>query len=147
MTMTMTMAVAMAELYIIRFVFLLSAFLSLPVVGEPLLENYYWRATSIGGEKLRLAAAQIPHIAFHKQENRVAGFGGCNRFFATYGQDGMNLTISIMGGGRANCAETSQLEQQFLQSLQRTQTYKIEESTLYLTNGAEVLGEFVGVER
>lgn len=128
-------------------VLLLGVLLSLCVEAELPLEDNYWRATSIGGNQLELTASKIPHIAFHKQENRVAGFGGCNRFFATYHQQKMNLTISIMGGGRANCSETAQLEQQFLQSLQRTQSFKIENGTLFLLDNKEVLGEFVGVER
>ncbi|MGR8946561.1 MAG: META domain-containing protein [Gammaproteobacteria bacterium] len=115
--------------------------------SEPGLENMYWRAASVDGEKLDLATEQIPHIAFHKEENRVAGFGGCNRFFATYQQQDATLRISVMGGGRAQCPELDNLESKFLGALQSTQQFSISNNTLLLMNGNDTLIEFVGVER
>ena len=110
------------------------------------LNNVYWRAVSLASKKLDLGSEEIPHIAFHEQENRVAGFGGCNRFFATYQQLNGSLQISIMGGGRAQCPELGNLEAEFLSALQSTQQFSIANNTLILMNGSDVLIEFVGVE-
>lgn len=126
---------------------ILLTMLSMTVIAEQSLENYYWRAVSIDSEKLVLEAKQIPHIAFHQQTSRVAGFGGCNRFFATYDRKNTALKISVMGGGRASCSELEGLEHRFLQLLHRTRSFKIEGAALFLMDGDEVLGEFLGVKR
>ena len=115
--------------------------------AEPSLTNMYWRAVSVTDQKLSLAPEIIPHIAFHEEEGRVAGFGGCNRFFATYEHHDRALTIRVMGGGRAQCPELNGLESRFLSSLQSTQRFSIENKTLKLANETGVLIEFVGVER
>ena len=64
--------------------------------AEQTLEHMYWRTTSIGEEAISVPPQQIPHVAFHAEESRVAGFGGCNRFFASYEQNEEKITISII---------------------------------------------------
>ena len=118
-----------------------------PLSAEPRLENVYWRMLSLGDNRVTLAPEQIPHIAFHQQENRIAGFGGCNRFFAQYQQVDRRLSISIMGGGRATCPDTSELEHEFMQVLQMIERFVIDDNKLSLLRGDETLVVFRGIER
>ncbi len=129
----------------VGFLFLASAVQSL--VSAQALETFYWRAISINGEQLDLASEQIPHIAFHKETSRIAGFGGCNRFFALYEEQGLALSITVMGGGRSQCPDLDNLERNFLGVLQGTQTYQLDGNKLYLMLEDKVLGEFLGVDR
>lgn len=111
------------------------------------LEHMYWRTTSIGEETVSVTPQQIPHVAFHAAESRVAGFGGCNRFFASYEQNNNKLKISIMGGGRARCPELGTLEQDFMRALQLTEYFERDGDKLILMQGDKKLLEFVGIEQ
>lgn len=126
---------------------LLMVFAAQPFAAAEPLETFYWRAVSMGGRKLDLEPSQIPHIAFHKESNRIAGFGGCNRFFALYEQVDLGLTITVMGGGRAQCPDLGDLERNFLGILQGTKSYHMDGNVLLLMREDAVLGEFRGVER
>ena len=117
------------------------------IVAAQSLDAFYWRAVSINGEKLSLESSQIPHIAFHRETSRIAGFGGCNRFFALYQQQQTALTITVMGGGRSQCPDLDELERNFLGALQGTQSYHLDGNRLYLLLEDKVLGEFLGVDR
>ena len=111
------------------------------------LERMYWRTTLIGEETVSVTPQQIPHIAFHAEESRVAGFGGCNRFFASYEQNNNKLKISIMGGGRARCPELGTLEQDFMRALQLAEYFERDGDKLILMQGDKKLLEFVGIEQ
>ena len=126
--------------------FILLACAVQPLVAAQSLDSFYWRAVSINGEQLDLQSDQIPHIAFHQESSRIAGFGGCNRFFALYEEQGSALTITVMGGGRSQCPDLDNLEQNFLGVLQGTQTYQLDGNKLYLMLEDKLLGEFVGVD-
>ena len=78
---------------------------------------------------------------------RVAGFGGCNRFFASYEQNDEKIKISIMGGGRARCPELGTLEQDFMRALQLSERFKRDGDKLILMQGETKLIEFVGIEQ
>lgn len=114
--------------------------------GE-VLEKIYWRAQALGTATISLPPQQVPHVAFHAGDNRVAGFSGCNRFFASYTQNGDQLGIQIMGGGRAQCPDLGDLEQRFMLALQRTTNFTVKEQVLTLLAGDEVLLSFVGIEQ
>ena len=115
--------------------------------AEQTLEHMYWRTTSIGEEEVSAPPQQIPHVAFHAEESRVAGFGGCNRFFASYEQNDEKIKISIMGGGRARCPELGTLEQDFMRALQLSERFKRDGDKLILMQGEKKLIEFVGIEQ
>ena len=129
------------------FAFILFTPFTVSIGAEPNLTDMYWRALSLSDQNLALPPEQIPHIAFHQAEGRIAGFGGCNRFFATYELHDSELTIRVMGGGRAQCPDLDGLEHRFLSSLQSTQRYSINNKTLTLENESGVLIKFIGVER
>ena len=115
--------------------------------ADQTLENVYWRTMAIGDEAISVTPQQVPHVAFHAQDNRVAGFGGCNRFFATYEQNDDKLKITIMGGGRASCPETNTLEQDFMRALQLTEQFRRDGNSLLFLKGEKTLLKFVGVEQ
>ena len=118
-----------------------------PCFADKGLENVYWRAKVLDKAPISLAPQQVPHVAFHGEENRVAGFSGCNRFFASYAQNGDELTIQIMGGGRAQCPDLGDLEQRFMLALQRATRFSVEEKILTLFADDEELLSFVGIEQ
>ncbi|MEM7466951.1 MAG: META domain-containing protein [Pseudomonadota bacterium] len=127
---------------------ILFAATAVPVAAESTLENIYWRATEIGGKPVDLAPEQIPHVAFHAAESRVAGFSGCNRFFAVYSQNDNELAIKVMGGARATCPELGNLEVEFLAALQVTTHLELADGTLTLFDSdAHSVAKFIGVIR
>lgn len=65
----------------------------------------------------------------------VEGFGGCNKFSGRYKVSGSTLTTSDIVSTEMAC-DHSQVEAIFIQSLQKTSSYEIEDSKLYLySNG------------
>lgn len=127
--------------------------LSLLVVGlhagaaeSASLEGTYWRLLALDGAALELAPASRPHIALHREDRRLAGFGGCNRFFARYDYSERNISFQLMGGGRVSCPETGDLEQRFLAMLSRVDRFAIDEDRLRLLNDGTTVGVFQAVE-
>lgn len=99
----------------------------------PSLEATYWRLVSFGDETLVISNDDPPpHIALHSETNRIAGFGGCNRFFGRYRIDGAVIKIEPLGGGRASCERTNALEQRFITVLGSATVYRIDTEHLYL---------------
>lgn len=102
--------------------------------AEPLpLTGTYWRLASLDGAPVNLAdEASLPHIALHAETERVAGFGGCNRFFGRYAVTENALSIQPLGGSRAACPGIDALEQAFLRALAAIDHYSISGGQLTL---------------
>lgn len=71
-------------------------------------------------------------------DGRVAGSGGCNRYFASYTVDGQNLTISQAGSTMMACepAEVMAQEAAFLAALSSAATWQVEGEQLTIRNAA-----------
>ena len=112
------------------------------------LEGTYWRLTFLKGSELAAGAehlAQRPHIALHREANRVAGFGGCNRFFAQYELSEAKISFRILGGGRASCPDSNELEADFFRLLSSATSFEIKEDQLMLNESGELSLRFVAV--
>ena len=79
-----------------------------------------------------------PTFEFMEEENRVAGFAGCNNYFATYSISGQELKIGAAGSTRKMCQDMS-VEDVFLEHLQEVARYKIEKSELHLFDSNDKL--------
>lgn len=126
------MSAALATLAGVAFSFALG----LAVAAEPVaLTGTYWRLSHLNGEPVALAEGTLlPHIALHADTERVAGFGGCNRFFGRYSATDTGITIQPLGGTRASCPDTDTLEQSFLRALAAIDQYRVSDGQLTLRN-------------
>jgi heat shock protein HslJ len=97
------------------------------------IKSTYWELNSL----MELSSNTIivkPTVEF-TSDGKLSGFGGCNKFSGKYKVSGNKLTTSEVVSTEMAC-ENSQVEAIFLQALQKTSTYEIEDSKLYLySNG------------
>jgi heat shock protein HslJ len=115
---------------------------ALVAAAQPVaLTGTYWRLTQLNGETVAVAEGTLlPHIALHGDTERVAGFGGCNRFFGRYSSTDTAISIQPLGGTRAACPETDALEQSFLRALALADHYDVGDRQLTLSgDGRQIL--------
>ena len=73
---------------------------------------------------------------------KVTGMGGCNNFFGSVKIDGSAIAFGPLGATRMACGEAiDDQEFRFLQALEKTRSFAIEQGLLFLINndGAQVL--------
>ncbi len=106
------------------------------------IQNKYWKllriedVAIIPSEKLK-----DPNFIL-KQENKIVGFSGCNRFSGTYQIKGDTINFSQIDMMQMTCQETMQTQQAFISVLQKTTHYKIQDKKLQLFNNAQALASF-----
>jgi heat shock protein HslJ len=93
-----------------------------PIIGS-------WRLTNMtmpGSPMPMLPAAETPLTA-EFEGDRVAGSGGCNRFFGGFQAQGQRLTISQLGSTNMACEPAAVMSQEanYLQALQGAQRYEV----------------------
>jgi heat shock protein HslJ len=94
--------------------------------------------TSLAGTTWIMASAgkRPPSISF-AADGKVGGFGGCNRFFGGYTQQGEDLSFSALGATRMACpAGVMKLEQEFFAMLGAVRAARIEASELVLIDAS-----------
>ncbi len=92
-----------------------------------------WVLETLGGEAL--ADDVRPTIAFDAG-GRVAGSGGCNRFFGSYAVDGDAIAVGHLGATQMACAfEVMAQEDRFLDALGRVDQARLHEGRLVLRFG------------
>ena len=90
------------------------------------LENTYWKLTRLGDEPVIVGEQQRePHIVLHSQEQRVSGFGGCNRLMGGYTVDGGSIEFSQMASTMMACAEGADIERAFTEALGRVHSWRL----------------------
>jgi putative lipoprotein len=105
----------------------LLAFAASHALAGPKLEGTSWVMSSAG--------KRVPSISF-AADGKVAGSGGCNRFFGSYEQTGDALIFSPLGATRMACPpDIMRKEQSFFDMLKRVRSAKLEGSTLVLMDG------------
>ena len=102
------------------------------------LENTRWQAGSINNGKGGVVSSKTTELATAQFEGgRVSGNAGCNNYSASYSISGESLTIGPAMATRKFCAEPAGImeqEQQYLQALQKSHTYKLSRDRLELRN-------------
>jgi heat shock protein HslJ len=114
--------------------------------GDVPLVNTYWKLMTIDGKLIEMSEdmEREPHFVLHTDENRLAGFSGCNRMSGTYKVDGD--TISFAPGvamTRMACPDAADIESAFTQVIEKADGWKITEDDLVLSDkDGKVLAEF-----
>jgi putative lipoprotein len=103
---------------------------------------------TLAGEPAPLGAQGRPlDLAFSAQEQRAAGFSGCNRYTGGYAREGVAqtgspLTFSPMAGTLMACADGGEVEHRYLQLLGSVTAFRLDGDTLSLLAGPEVVATF-----
>jgi putative lipoprotein len=112
------------------------------------LEGVAWTLQTLAGEPAPDGAGGKPvDILFSADEQRAAGFSGCNRYTGGYTREGVAeqgsaLKFSPMAGTLMACEDGGELERNFLQMLGRVTAFRLDGDTLSLLAGPEVLATF-----
>jgi heat shock protein HslJ len=97
------------------------------------LENTYWKVLQLGDREVNVASEQRePYLVLHSDEQRVAGFGGCNRLTGSYSLSGDDLRFSQMAGTMMACAEGMEYEQALHDALGQVARWHIDGERLDL---------------
>ena len=78
-------------------------------------------------------------ITFNKEESRVNGNLGCNRFFGSFEINDNSLKFSKLGATKMMCINSMEIEAGFSAALNATDSYEIKGGALILKNGKKVL--------
>jgi heat shock protein HslJ len=139
----------------LRFLTLLAAAAAMGCAHQPgaPLSPAAFRAALAGTdwELLELQGAAAPlgnggrraTIRFDADTSRVAGFGGCNRYFGSYALEGRAFRFSGIGMTKMACPDGMTLEQQLASALEATRRYEIAGRELTLFGDAGVVAKFV----
>lgn len=100
------------------------------------LENTYWKLMQLGDQTVNVASEREPYLVLHSDEQRVAGFGGCNRLTGSYSLSGDDLRFSQMAGTMMACTEGMEHEQAFHDALGQVARWHIDGERLDLYDEA-----------
>lgn len=119
-----------------------------PKPATATLEDTQWQLKTLSGNLAPPGAGAKPiDLVFMAQEQRAAGFSGCNRYFGSYVLEGESvagspLTLGPLAGTMMACAEGGDLERDYLQVMSTVTAYQIEGNTLLLLNAEDVVASF-----
>jgi heat shock protein HslJ len=101
------------------------------------LLNTYWKLTQLGEQVIATPqGARELHFVLHSENQRVAGFSGCNSMMGNYVLRGNTLKFDQMGGTLMACTANMEVERQFLGMFSDVARWEIEGETLRLLNAA-----------
>lgn len=115
----------------------------------PALHGTVWHLQTLEGEPVAAGSGGKPaDIQLLDEERRVGGFSGCNRFSGAYNTDGDSthgspLSFGPLAGTMMACAEGDDLERRYLAVLGLVNGYRLEEQTLSLLAGDQVVATFL----
>lgn len=110
------------------------------------LRNTYWKLVRLNGAPVRVAPGQRePHLILARDQQRVSGYGGCNRLTGSFGLGEDRLSFRGFAGTMMACPGMEQ-EQRLLQALEKVERYRISGSHLEVLDGSgTVLARFEAV--
>ncbi len=108
------------------------------------IEGPEWQLVELDGITVSpLAGERKPFLKFDAVKKQATGFAGCNNFFGGYQRDGASLKFGPVGSTRMFCSDLQQsLETEFFKALEKTGGWQLQDNTLLLLNGSEVLARF-----
>ena len=112
-----------------------------PEQSTPVLTDGEWVLKSMKGEPISGLKKPIT-LTIVTETKRVSGYAGCNQFFSSYTIAGSAITFTLPGRTKMFCKETMNMEDQFLEVLNRVRAFKFDGSKLQFTEGDTVLLEF-----
>jgi heat shock protein HslJ len=100
-----------------------------------------WTLAELDGEPLDVAGNErAPSLLLDLEESCVTGSGGCNRLVGSFALAEDELRFGALATTRMACSEAvMEREQHFLAALARVTTYGLEEQSLALLAGDEVV--------
>ena len=109
---------------------------------ESLLTSTEWKMMSVkannDAELLIPPVEKVPTLKIDA-DGKASGFAGCNRFNGPVTLNGNGINFGNLAATMMFCAETMNVETAFMQALREVDTYTIENGTLYLKKGADIL--------
>lgn len=103
---------------------LATACASLPEREPPAFpQRVDWRLVRLEGQKVPVGVDGPARLRF--DADRVVGYGGCNRIFGEYHQEGKRLTLSKLAASRRACLAGMEYEDAFLKALEATQSWSL----------------------
>lgn len=111
------------------------------------LENTYWKLTEINLKTVTTPADKREvHIILQDdgQEKRLKGFAGCNSVMGSYFSDDKSISFQA-GSTKMYCEGSMEIENQFFDTLQKADNYKIIGKNLSLFQKDELLAKFEAV--
>jgi heat shock protein HslJ len=105
-----------------------------PATTTAELLNTYWKLTQLGEQVLTTPeGAREIHMVLHSENQRVAGFSGCNNMMGNYVLEADKLRFDQMGGTLMACAGSGmELEKKFLSVFAQVAHWEIRGETLQL---------------
>ena len=100
-----------------------------------------WVLTKVDGKEINITEPRVtPNITIDS-DLKVAGFGGCNRFFGQAEIDGNKFRIKAMGSTKMACIQDDQatIESVMTKSLQQWSNAALENDILTLTSEQHIL--------
>lgn len=113
-----------------------------PAVGKYTLAETTWKLISLNKKKIVQQGAKPYFIKLNSKEARFDAFTGCNSIFGNYAMPSSS-TLSFMevGATLMACANMT-LETKFMNILQATNSYKLDNDKLIFYGNGTVLAEF-----
>ncbi len=97
-----------------------------------------WVVTEIAGQSLQeMEHMQPPFFTLNADTNQVSGFAGCNRFHGTYLFKGEIFIFNKIASTRMACPKGTSVERAFFEALDSTESFEIQDDTLYLKNNRD----------
>jgi len=97
------------------------------------LLNTYWKLTQLGDQVISTPQdAREVHFVLHSENQRIAGFSGCNQMMGAYMLNGDELRFDRMGGTMMACVSNMDLERKFLGMFSQVAGWEIRGETLQL---------------
>lgn len=117
---------------------------SAPAPANFKLRDTRWALETLGGEAVSVAKVELVLASSSQQ---LSGHAGCNRLRGRYTQRGTQLALKPLTTTRKACAPAQKaLEERFLQTLSRIDSYRVEGQQLSLMQGDAVQATFRGLE-
>ena len=79
------------------------------------------------------------HLTFDDTKNRVSGYAGCNRFSGDYSIEGKTIKFGALISTKMYCKRFMDIENDLLRSLEKVNSFSIENSTLSILANDVVL--------
>ena len=103
------------------------------------MQGIVWRAEKLAN---RYVPQQLNVRVIFEPNERLYGFAGCNNFNGSYKQRSSQLSVQPLVSTRKFCADSSELEQQFTQSLQSADRAEVNGDTLQLFKNNQLILQF-----
>lgn len=111
------------------------------------LRDTRWALETLGGAPVSEAGRTV-QLVLASSSQQLSGHAGCNRLRGRYTQRGTQLALKPLATTRMACPPAQmELEERFLQTLGRIDSYRVEEKGLSLMQGDEVQATFRAFEK